>query len=180
MKHGNYSKEFVDRLTEDFLSGPLAQYDRQRIAKKIIEVRKADHCPIFLEMLHAVYLVQLEDAIKCIREWGEISKLDDLVNECYEEEAKISNVHIAYLANKPRLVAKTGGDARSALFKALEVETIRLYKLGKWMSLPLAALEITPKIVAFSRHGKGDLAETTNKPLEWLRKYVKSEKSKPS
>lgn len=180
MKHEIYSKKAVDKFTEDFLSGPLAQYDRQRIAKKIIEVREADYCPIFLEMLHAVYLVQLEDAIKCIRGWGEISQLDDVVNECYEEEAKMFNMQIAHLTNKPRLVAKTGGDARSALFKALEVETIRLYKLGKWRSLPLAARDITPKIVALSRHGNGDLVETTNKPLEWLRKYVKSEKSRPS
>lgn len=180
MKHENYSKEFLDKVTEDFLSGPLSQYDRQRIRKKITEIRKADHCPIFLEMLHAVYLVQLEDALTCIAAYGELSKFDDLIGECRDEEDKLSDLYLNALHDRPSRIAKTGGDARSALFKKLEIETIRLYKTGTWTSLPSAALEITPKIVALSKNGNGDLVETTNKPLQWLRKYAKSQRSKPS
>lgn len=180
MKYENYSKEFLDKLTEDFLSGPLAQYDRQRIGKKITEIRKADHCPIFLEMLHAVHLVLLEDAVKCIAVYGELSKFDDLIREAQDEADRHSDLIFNALYDRPSRIAKTGGDARSALFKALENETIRLYKSGNWTSLPSAALEITPKIVALSKNGNGDLVETTNKPLQWLRKYAKSQRSKPS
>lgn len=73
-------------------------------------------------------------------------------------------------------IAKSGGDGRSAKYKALEAETIRLYVAGEWASTPAAAQEITPKIVALSKKGAGDLAPTTQKPLEWIRAHVRSQK----
>lgn len=76
--------------------------------------------------------------------------------------------------------AQEGGKARANLFEKLEKETIRLYvegkQNGKWESVPEAALEITPQIVAMSRHGNGDLSPTTTKPLEWIRAYNRRKK----
>ncbi|WP_426104824.1 hypothetical protein [Massilia sp. TSP1-1-2] len=74
--------------------------------------------------------------------------------------------------------AKAGGDARSAKIKACEQETIRLYKLGRWGSLPEAALAITPQVVEFSKnHTK--LQPSTTRPLKWIRAYVASLKGQP-
>jgi hypothetical protein len=75
--------------------------------------------------------------------------------------------------------AANAGKGRAAKFKLLEDETIRLYKEGikRWPTgkshVPTAALEITPKIVAFSK-GICDLFPTTTKPLEWIRAHVKA------
>lgn len=78
---------------------------------------------------------------------------------------------LASLKSAVHARAKNGGAARSAQFLALEEETIRLFKAGKWTSVPKAALEITPKIVAMSKKGNGELSDATTKPLEWIRKY---------
>ena len=59
--------------------------------------------------------------------------------------------------------------------KKLEEETIRLYKSGSWRSAPLAAQEITPKVVEHSKGGRGELMQSTTKPLEWIRAYVKAQ-----
>ncbi len=86
---------------------------------------------------------------------------------------------------KSSTVARSGGDGRAALFTILEKETIRLYELDKarWPTgrhhVPTAALEITPKIVAFSK-SRGDLLSTTTKPLEWIRAHVKRTQSQLS
>ena len=72
-------------------------------------------------------------------------------------------------------IARSGGEGRAAKYKALEAETIRLYLEKKW-SAPEAAREITPQIVALSKNGGGDLAPTTQKPLEWIRAYIRGQK----
>ena len=79
-------------------------------------------------------------------------------------------------ALRARKIAKTGGAGRAAKFKPLEDETIRLYLAKKWKSVPDAAFEITPIIVAMSKGGKGDLVKATTKPLEWIRSYNKTNK----
>lgn len=76
--------------------------------------------------------------------------------------------------NKSTIRAQLGGLTRATKFKRLEEETIRLYLEGKWKSDPLAAEEITPKIVLMSKDGNGDLLPSTTKPLQWIRKYKKS------
>lgn len=73
-------------------------------------------------------------------------------------------------------VARLGGSGRSAKFKKLQLETIRLFESSSWHSAPKAALEITPAIVAMSKNGNGDLSPTTTKPLEWIRAYIKGKK----
>ncbi|HEY0489314.1 MAG TPA: hypothetical protein VGD30_07380 [Telluria sp.] len=79
-------------------------------------------------------------------------------------------------ARRARAISTKGGEGRAAKFKRLEDETIRLYLAKKWTSVPDAALEITPIIVAMSKKGNGDLANTTTKPLEWIRAYKKAKK----
>ena len=72
-------------------------------------------------------------------------------------------------------IARSGGEGRAAKYQALEAETIRLYLEKEWKA-PAAAKEITPKIVALSKGGAGDLAPTTQKPLEWIRAYIRAQK----
>lgn len=84
-------------------------------------------------------------------------------------------------ALRARKIAMAGGAARTAIFKLLEDETIRLYLAKKWKSVPDAALEITPLIVEMSKRGNGDLVKSTTKPLEWIRAYNNAQKkSSPS
>lgn len=71
-------------------------------------------------------------------------------------------------------VAASGGAARAAKLKVLENKTIELYKAGTWKSAPVAAAAIRPEIVKLSRENGTVLAETSNKPLEWIRAYNKS------
>jgi hypothetical protein len=75
--------------------------------------------------------------------------------------------------------AALGGSGRAKNFRPLQNETIRLYLEKSWRSVPDAAMAITPKIVAMSKGGNGDLAPTTTKPLEWIRAYKKGLKSGP-
>lgn len=77
-------------------------------------------------------------------------------------------------------IAEAGGNGRALKFKSLQAATIELYKAGNWPSIPLAALEITPKIIALSKKGNGELVPTTTKPIQWIRAYVKSQKGSPS
>jgi hypothetical protein len=81
--------------------------------------------------------------------------------------------------NEKKFRAKSGGDAKAAKFKTLEDETVRMYLSGTEKSAPAAALIITPQIVAMSKYGNGDLYPTTSKPLEWIRAYIKAQKSNP-
>lgn len=83
-------------------------------------------------------------------------------------------------ALRARTIATTGGAGRAAKFRPLEEETIRLYLAKEWKSVPDAALEITPIIVAMSKRGNGDLVDATTKPLEWIRAYNRAKKSNPS
>lgn len=87
-------------------------------------------------------------------------------------EARVSG----HFKGRARLIAAEGGEARAKKYKALEEETIRLYLAGTWKSVPSAAHEITPKIVALSKNGNGDLLPTTTKPLEWIRAYKRRNK----
>lgn len=74
-------------------------------------------------------------------------------------------------------VARSGGAGKSAKLDALRAETIRLYSAGKWNSVPLAAQDITPEIVALSIKNGPQLAPTTTKPLEWIRAHKKTLKN---
>lgn len=76
--------------------------------------------------------------------------------------------------------AIAGGASRSSKLKALEEATIKMYTEGQWDSVPLAAQEITPKIVALSKKNGPNLLPTTTKPIEWIRAYKKTIKSNPS
>jgi hypothetical protein len=114
--------------------------------------------------------------------------LDDLVVMAVDsldrqiESAKRREAEISALKNKPKEIAGKGGLGRKRKFDVLEEETIRIYEAGKskWTSLPIAAQDITPIIVAMSKDGNGDLLPSTTKPLEWIRAHVKRGKSSPS
>lgn len=174
---GNYSDEFINKLTEEFLSGGMANYDVDRVREKIKKLRQENHCAIFLEMQFAVVSILLEDSIEASKKLRASMELDELVINCHVEEARLLDSIIEYLDKKPVELAKSGGAGRSAKFKILEAETVRLYELGNWKSVPIAAQEITPKIIALSKNGNGDLLSSTTKPLEWIRAFRKSKKS---
>lgn len=73
--------------------------------------------------------------------------------------------------SKAKEIARRGPEVRKAKMDFLEAETIKLFEQGKWKSVPTAALEITPKIVALSKNGNGNLSPSTTKPLEWIRAH---------
>jgi hypothetical protein len=174
---GNYPDEFINELTEEFLSGGMANYDVDRVREKIKKLRQENHCAIFLEMHFAVISILLEDSIEASKRLRASMELDEFVIDCHVEEARLLDLIIGYLDRKPVELAKAGGAGRSAKFKILETETVRLYELGNWKSIPIAAQEITPRIVALSKDSNGDLLPSTTKPLEWIRAFRKSQKS---
>lgn len=177
---GEYSDEFIEKITEQFLSS-MGEPDRvSRIRAEIVQVRAENYDAIFLEMLFALKNVMHEDAVRGVQMLLETTELDDILNKCHDEERRLADLIINYLEKKPSVVAKAGGDGRAAKFKRLEAETISLYKAGTWASVPDAALTITPIIVKMSSRGNGDLKPSTTKPLEWIRAHVKSEKDSPS
>lgn len=103
------------------------------------------------------------------------------INSICDSHAATTIEKVVALSNKvhkkkSQSIAKIGGDTRSSKFKKLQSETIRLYKLGTWKSVPIAAQEITPSIVEFSKKGNGDLLPSTKKPLEWIREYERAKK----
>lgn len=73
--------------------------------------------------------------------------------------------------DKAQEIARRGPEVRKAKMELLKAETIKLFEQGKWKSVPTAAHEITPLIVALSKNGNGDLLPTTTKPLEWIRAH---------
>jgi hypothetical protein len=113
--------------------------------------------------------------------------MDVILKRTRDKEAgALVNLEVMYYteasanALRARKIATTGGAGRAAKFKPLEDETIRLYLAKEWKSVPDAALEITPIIVAMSKRGNGDLVDATTKPLEWIRAYNRAKKSNPS
>lgn len=80
---------------------------------------------------------------------------------------------ISNLKGKPAKIARSGGQGKAVKFKTLEAETLRLFNEGEWKNASAAALEITPKIVALSRNGNGDLSPTTLKRLQWIRNELR-------
>ena len=173
----NYSNEFINSYTEDFLSHLPMPDHLARIREQINEVREHNYDALFLEMYFAVLHVQHQDALLAIKKLKEVMKHDELLIEICAEENRLAHLIIEFDAKKPSEIAKKGGIGRAAKFKKLEAETIKLYNAGNWKSLPEAALAITPKIVALSKNCNGDLSPTTTKPLEWIRAYVKTQKS---
>tara|TARA_R110001599_G_scaffold159052_2_gene346201 strand:- start:11041 stop:11517 length:477 start_codon:yes stop_codon:yes gene_type:complete len=86
----------------------------------------------------------------------------------------------AWEKQKAKKLATKAGKGRALKYESCEKETIRLYLAGNWKSAPDAALDITPQIVKFSKKEKADLLPSTIKPLEWIRKYNKTQKSSPN
>lgn len=188
--HDQYSADFIDKLTEQFISGPMARGNEDRIRAEILKVRARDYSPLFLEMYFAVISIQLEDAIKFVNMSLNAMEIDDLVIDAFHEETALTDKILAYHEGRSVAVAKAGGDGRAAKLKDLEKETIKLYQAmledrdsvcnpdsaGKRTSIPLVAQKITPLIVDLSKRNGVNLLPTTTKPLAWIRAYVKSQK----
>lgn len=181
-----YPEEFLNKLTEQFVTGGLASGREDRVRAEIIKVRERNYDSLFLEMYFALKNTHHEDAIEALKACHEVMEFDEVIRISHEAEAELTSKMLNYLERKPSIVAKKGGEGRAAKFRALEAETIRLYKLGQanWPSgrnhAPAAALAITPQIVEFSLKGDGDLSPTTNKPLEWIRSHINAMKNNPS
>jgi hypothetical protein len=178
----NYPVELINRITDEFLSTFEGDH-AGRVRAELKKIREENYDPLLLEMYFAMVKVNYEDAVsvigRSIEADKQLEKLDSEMHGVQDARIAIAGKMISYLTCLPRERAKKGGDAKSARLRPAETETIRLYKLGTWKSASLAAAEITPQIVAFSRNGKGDLSPSTTKPLEWIRAYVRSQKSSP-
>ena len=178
-----YSTEFIEKITENFLSG-VSDSDRvSRVRTEIARVRQKNHDALFLEMLLALQNVNHQDSLEASRKLMEVINLDDSIKQLFGEELRLANMLLTYSESKPSAIAKTGGDGRAAKFDDDKAETIRLYEIGKaagnWQTgrhhVPDAALEITPQIVSFSK-GKGNLVATTEMPKTWIKKHIKAQR----
>ena len=153
--------------------------------QELQESKNLDHCrKITNAAIEAMESICFAEILKYEQDFSTAS--DDLRIQLkqsihsYEQnfDSKVSEK----ISLKAAKLAKSGGDGRASKFKPLEAETIRLFNAGSltpnpWTTSPEAALEITPKIVAMSRDNKGNLSPSTTKPLEWIRSYIKSQKS---
>lgn len=178
-----YSVEFIDRLTEEFISGGMAHGNEERVRAEILKVRAKNHSALFLEMHFAVKNIQLEDAMTAIRMSTKVMEDDDISIALYQKDADLADEMLAYHEGRSVAVAKSGGDGRAAKFDRDKAETIRLYEIGKaagkWQTgrhhVPDAALEITPQIVSFSK-GRGNLVATTTMPKTWIKEHIKAQR----
>jgi len=179
-----YSEEFINKLTDDFLLGPMAIGKEARIRSEILKVREKNYSALFLEMYFAVKTVLLEDAIVALKISNNAMEFDELIIGAFEAETRLTDNIISFYEERPSQIAKSGGKGRAAKFDDARAETIRLYEqgkaAGKWQTgrhhVPDAALEITPQIVAFSK-GKSNLLPTTDMPKKWIRAYLKHGKN---
>ena len=189
-----YSTEFIEKITESFLSD-LGDADRiSRVRAELVRVREKNHDALFLEMSFALKNVIHQESLEASRKLIEVIDLDDAIKALFDEELRLANILLAYSESKPSEIAKSGGDGRAEKLKVLENETIRLYKIKlehreskgspnmtrKRTSIPLDAQEITPLIVKLSTKNGVNLLPTTTRPLAWLRAFVKSQKSSAS
>lgn len=111
------------------------------------------------------------------------SNLTKLADGCIMDTTRGLEAELSELDSRrarPKKIAATGGKARAAKLEILQKETIRRYEAekGKWKTLPEAADEIKPDIVALSKKEAFPLAPTTSKPLEWIRDHVYPKTSK--
>jgi hypothetical protein len=177
-----YTVELINKLTDEFLS-TLEGDHAERVRVELKKIREHNYDPLFLEMYFAMIKVNYEDAVgviaKSIEADEQLAKLDSEMQGINDARMAKTGKMITYLTRLPSERAKKGGDAKSARLRPAEAQTIKLYKLGTWKSAALAAAELTPQIVAYSRNGKGDLSPSTTKPLEWIRAYLRSQKSSP-
>jgi hypothetical protein len=177
-------------ISSDVYGSLLAQHYAVACRKELLEDMAANSFPGTGEVLEALSINRVMQAALCID--TDIGKALDFLSDAMaakflftQGEMHIESFYaledkrkiITSLEQRPSKIAKNAGDARGAKFKLLEDETIRLYKAGKWDSVPLAAEEITPKIVTMSKKGRGDLRPSTTKPLEWIRAYNKKKKA---
>jgi hypothetical protein len=130
-------------------------------------------------------LLMLDNVLTNIRTCGfDKANVNALLSVCrlQTESERTDDAIVDYHSARTRAseIAKAGGDGKAAKYKALEAETLRRYSAQDWPSVPAAALEITPHIVAMSKNGLGDLMPSTTKPLEWIRAYKRAQKNKPS
>lgn len=173
------------RCKEHYPCGTLVAMHCHEIArnKDILEGTSFAVFPEISDILEALFLDSTMQAAMCLPE-----KIDEALGLLADAA---SSLHMAnqcllqmnnYLQAKEARSekAKNAAEVRAEKFKSLEAETIRLYESGKWASVPLAAAEITPKIVAMSRNRNGDLLPSTTKPLEWIRAHNKKKKNSPS
>jgi len=175
------SVETPDSVTEFFLSQVKSRKDKEKLGSVIQGVREKNYDHALLEALCGFVMFAHDRLAESSNRLEKVHGM--LVNQLAEEsklQSEIAELEVKYHAGKSVRVAKKGGAARSAQFKKLEAETIRLYELGSWKSAPFAAAEITPKIVEFSRTVGGGLGPTTTKPLEWIRKHNRAQKTKLS
>jgi hypothetical protein len=176
----NYSDESLQAFTADFLNGGIVSPGNvERVREKIRIVREENYDALFLEMMHAVILITLEDALEGFKKYENCLEISDQRIELADQMVLIGNRHIALAEQqitsseeKTKDDRRKGGKGRSIKLKRSEIETIRLYKLGTWDSIPLAATELTPIVVKFSKNGNGNLSPSTTKPLKWIRNYV--------
>lgn len=140
----------VEKMTNEFLERceRLLNISKDGLLEQIELVRAENHSPLGMEMYFSLARFLL---------WNEQRKaiIDDAVR--------------TFEAKKIR---SKGGRSRAAPFDKLKEETIRLYEAGQWDSVPLAAAEITPKIVQMSKTiGGQPLFPSTGKPLAWIRAH---------
>jgi len=132
-----------------------------------------------LESENGIHEIFNSDDTKNLSTSAIIKILDEIENNSKENSPAAKSIKKAISMsnlehkNRSKNIAKKGGDARSSKFQLLQSETIKLYKMGTWKSVPIAAQEITPKIVALSKDSNGDLLPSTTKPLEWIREHKK-------
>lgn len=94
-----------------------------------------------------------------------------------DERAKWISAFDDGVRSRIQRVSGGGGKAKANPMDKLRAETIRLYEAGSWTSARKAAHDITPDIFKMSRgKGNGNLSETTQKPLEWIRDHIRDHK----
>jgi hypothetical protein len=170
--------EFLAEITEEFLARLPAEIDRDRVREEWHLVRGRGLSKETLQVSYALLSVRYREALSVIKQLCELSELDDVLIDVDQEQATLSDKIIDYYEKRDekfREAVKKGGSVKATRMNILKEETIRLYKQGTWKNATQAAMEITPKIVQYSK-GRGDLLPSTQKPLAWIREYIKKQK----
>jgi hypothetical protein len=108
---GDYDVAFVEKITENFVNGLGDFHHTDGLREKIREVRARNHDAMFVELLLAVRELQLNEYAEVLRRSVEAMHLGDVAAVLHEAESLLADKMIAYLEEKPKRIAKKGGDA---------------------------------------------------------------------
>ncbi|KVN46814.1 hypothetical protein WT12_14610 [Burkholderia territorii] len=130
-----FGAEFIQAITDQFLDGfASGLLTREELEESIAAVRRANHEPLFMEMMLAVSEVMQAKLMKALAMHDEVRKLSEVEIDLFHAETTLQEKMIRYLERQPAENARKGGKARHVK-KQKDKENVREY-WDRWQREP--------------------------------------------